>query len=152
VSAHLEFTTEIAAPAIRVFDLSLSVDAHAASMADFGERAVSGVTKGILGLNQEVTWQAKHFGHTWTMTSRIIELDRPRRFVDQQVRGPFARFHHEHRFEANATGTTMVDVVTFAPPLGLLGRCVQPALSRYVKGLITRRNAFLKAAAEEAPA
>jgi ligand-binding SRPBCC domain-containing protein len=38
------------------------------------------------------------------MTSRITEWSRPERFVDEQVRGPFAAFRHEHLFEAALMG------------------------------------------------
>jgi ligand-binding SRPBCC domain-containing protein len=150
VTAHLERITEIAAPVETVFDLALSIDAHTASMTGYGERAIDGVTEGRIGLNQEVTWRARHFGVPWTMTSRIIELDRPNRFVDQQVRGPFASFRHEHLFQPSEKGTTMVDDVTFSPPLGWLGRCVEPLLRHYLGNLVTRRNAFLAREAERA--
>jgi ligand-binding SRPBCC domain-containing protein len=45
------------------------------------------------------------------MTSRITELDAPRRFVDEMVRGPFAFFRHEHLFEEAGRLTRMTDVV-----------------------------------------
>ena len=92
-------TTAISAPCERVFALSLSIDAHMASMSASGERAVAGVTSGEIGLGEEVTWRARHFGVRWTMTSRVVELERPHRFVDQQVRGPFGSFRHVHEFE-----------------------------------------------------
>lgn len=60
------------------------------------ERAISGVTSGLIGLGEEVTWRARHFGIPFTMTSKITALDGLRRFVDVQQRGPFHRFHHEH--------------------------------------------------------
>lgn len=148
MGARFECTTEVAAPIGKLFDLSRSIDAHTGSMSRFREQAVAGVTRGMIGLDQEVTWRARHFGVTWTMTSRITEFDRPHRFVDQQVRGPFARFRHEHRFEAIEGGTIMVDVVTLTPPFGLLGEALQPLLMAYVKYLIMRRNTFLKEAAE----
>lgn len=52
------------------------------------------------------------------------------RFVDRQVRGPYRRWHHEHRFEANGTGTRVIDHVEYAPPLpwltaGLVARDVE---------------------------
>lgn len=68
-----------------VFDLSLSVDAHLESMAGSRERAVAGVTTGSIGLGEEVTWRAVHFGLPFRMTTRIIELERPTRFVDESA-------------------------------------------------------------------
>lgn len=69
-------------------------------MSDSNERAIDGVTTGHIGLGESVTWRARHFGTPFTMTSRVIELDRPRRFVDEQMRGPFRSFQHEHLFVA----------------------------------------------------
>ena len=52
----------------------------------------------------------------------IIEYDPPYRFVDEQGKGPFALWHHEHLFEQAARGRTLVrDIVTYTPPFGLLG-------------------------------
>ncbi len=105
MTVEFEVTTRVAAPREVVFDLSLDVDAHTASLADSGERAVGGVTTGLIGLGEEVTWSAKHFGIRFTMTSRVTDLDRPRRFIDRQERGPFRRFDHEHVFEADGRET-----------------------------------------------
>lgn len=52
----------------------------------------------------------------------IREWDPPHRFVDEQVRGPYALWHHTHTFEARpGGGTLMRDVVRYALPLGPLG-------------------------------
>lgn len=136
--------TRIAAPAERCFALSLSVDAHTDSMARSGERAVAGVTSGEIGPGQSVTWTARHFGIRLRMTSRITAYERPTRFVDEQTAGPFARWWHEHTFEAVDGGTRMVDRVEFAAPFGVLGRVVEGLLlTRYVERLIRQRNAWL---------
>ena len=126
------------------FDLSLSIDAHLGSFADSGERATGGVTAGIIGMGEFVTWRAKHFGITWTMTSVITEWDRPRRFVDEQRKGPFKEFRHEHRFTPGEGGTILDDDVMFAAPLGPLGRIAERlVLARYMPHLIDVRNEFL---------
>jgi ligand-binding SRPBCC domain-containing protein len=46
----------------------------------------------------------------------------PHRFVDVQVRGPFALWHHTHAFSADgAGGTVMRDTVRYAVGFGPLG-------------------------------
>lgn len=131
------------APPETVFDLSLDVDLHLRSMAAWRERVV-GSPASPLGLQDEVTWKARHFGLPFTMTSRIAELDRPRRFVDEQVRGPFALFRHEHLFEPADGGTRMTDHVAFDAPLGPLGDLVETiVLRRHLLHLIEVRNEAL---------
>lgn len=147
MSSTLVVVTPSAASPERLFDVSLSIDEHLGSMADSGERAVAGVTSGFIGLGESVTWRARHFGVWFTMTSRIEELERPRAFVDQQVRGPFKAFRHEHLFEALGTGTLMTDTITLASPLG--GRLAERLiLVPYVRRLILQRNRHLLASLE----
>src|SRR6266487_7011670 len=107
----IRLETVIAAPIGDCFDLSLSVDAHRASMSQSGERAIGGVTSGVMKLGDTVTWRARHFGIPVRMTSAITEYERPVRFVDEQQRGPFERWRHEHIFTAvdDGTKTLMVD-------------------------------------------
>ncbi len=146
---HIELRTVIAAPVEVVFDLSRSIDAHLGSMRESGERAVAGVTSGLIGPGEEVTWRATHFGVPFTMTSSITEMTPPERFVDEQIRGPFRRFHHEHRFERERQGTAMIDVIDFTSPAGPIGRLVdRVVLERYMEKLIRQRNEFLKREAE----
>ena len=147
VTFECKTTIEASQPA--VFDLSLSVDAHLESMAGSKERAIAGVTAGPIGLGEEVTWRAVHFGVPFRMTSRVTELERPTRFVDEQVRGPFRWFRHEHLFEADDAGTLMTDRVSFQAPVAGLGWAVERALlSGYMKKLIEERGTYLKRAAE----
>lgn len=137
-------TTRVRATPERCFALSLSVDAHTSSMSASGERAVAGVTSGVMGLGDTVTWRAKHFGVPFTMTSRISEYDAPHRFVDEQVSGPFRRWWHEHRFEADGDETVMTDIAEFQSPAGPLGRLVDRlVLTRYLTRLLATRNQWL---------
>lgn len=142
---RLNLAVTIAAPAELVFDTSLQVDVHTESMAGSGERAVSGVTTGPLGLGDEVTWQARHFGRSWRMTSRITAYDRATYFVDEQVAGPFAGWRHAHHFRQQPDNTTLMrDVIDFTAPYGPLGRLVDAVfLDRYMTRLIATRNHYI---------
>jgi hypothetical protein len=53
--AIIRIETDIAAPPAVCFDLARNVDAHVASTGATGERAIAGVTTGVLNLGDEVT-------------------------------------------------------------------------------------------------
>ena len=99
-----------------------------------------------------MTWEATHFGVKQRLSSRITEFDPPNRFVDEMVRGAFARFRHEHQFLAVEGGTEVIDIFDYASPLGPLGRLADRLfLLRYMTRLLRERNAYLKRAAASAP-
>jgi ligand-binding SRPBCC domain-containing protein len=126
--------------------MSLSIDLHTASMSQSRERAIGSRTSGVLALGDAVTWRAVHFRIPWRMTSKITEYDPPNHFVDEQVRGPFAWFRHEHRYEPISGGTRMTDHVAFQASFGPLGRLAERlVLGEYVAKLIDARNAYLRA-------
>ena len=145
MTVRFELESFIGATTAEVFSASLDIDAHLGSMEASGEEAIAGVTSGQIALGETVTWRAKHFGIMWTMTSRITELDRPHRFVDEQVRGPFKAFRHEHVFHSHDGGTRMIDRIVFEAPFGPLGTIAEKAvLGAYLPKLIARRNDFLR--------
>jgi ligand-binding SRPBCC domain-containing protein len=146
----IRLETVIAAPIGDCFDLALSVDAHTASMRESKEQAIGGVTSGVMKLGDSVTWRARHFGIVFRMTSAITEYRPPGRFVDEQQRGPFRQWWHEHTFTTLASGQTeMVDVVRFQSPPGLLGYMADSlVLGHYMPHLLRQRNAWLKATLE----
>ena len=145
----IELVTDIAAPVERVFDLARSIDLHTDSTAGTGERAVSGVTSGLIGAGQEVTWRARHFGVWQSLTVRVTAFERPVHFADAMIRGAFRRMEHHHWFEPSAGGTIMRDVFTFESPLGILGRIADFLfLTRYMRSFLIERNRVIKATAE----
>jgi hypothetical protein len=75
----IRLETVISAPAGDCFGLSLSADAHTASMRGSGERAIGGVTSGIMKLGDAVTWRARDFGIAFRMTAAITEYQYPSR-------------------------------------------------------------------------
>ena len=52
--------------------------------------------------------------------SVISVWEPPVRFVDEQVKGPYRKWHHEHLFEERGGGTVVIDRVDYAVPGGPL--------------------------------
>jgi ligand-binding SRPBCC domain-containing protein len=52
--------------------------------------------------------------------TRISVWEPSRRFVDEQMRGPYRQWTHEHTFEARAGGTLLRDHVRYAVPMDFL--------------------------------
>jgi ligand-binding SRPBCC domain-containing protein len=141
--------SRIHAPIEECFDLARDIDLHIESTTGTNEKAIAGVTTGLIGLGQEVTWEATHLGVRQTLTSRITAFDRPRHFRDSQVRGPFRRFDHDHHFATEAGITVMKDVFDYAAPLGWLGQCVDRLfLQSYLAKFLQTRSAAIKEAAD----
>jgi ligand-binding SRPBCC domain-containing protein len=149
---RLEELTTIQAPIERCFDLARSVEVHLAGNVHWGEQAVAtgGVTSGLIGLEQQVTWRAKHFGIWQTLTSKITKIEPPVYFQDIMLRGAFRSMEHDHYFRSLPSGATeMKDVFTFAAPLPVLGRLAELLfLRRYMQALLHERNVVIKKIAE----
>ena len=150
----LEELTVIEAPIERCFDLARSVEVHLAGNEHCGETAVAlaGVTSGLIGMDQRVTWRAKHLGVWQNLTSEITAMDPPAYFQDTMLQGAFRFMQHDHFFRALSPGEIeMRDVFRFAAPLPLLGRLAEIALlRRYMRALLRERNAVVKEIAESA--
>ena len=115
----LESYIEIKAPINICFNLARSIDLHKISTPGGNEKAIAGVTSGLIGLNQEVTWEAIHFGITQTLRSRITAYQFPTYFRDEMIEGPFKMIRHDHRFEKSNGSTIMRDKFEFESPMGL---------------------------------
>jgi ligand-binding SRPBCC domain-containing protein len=145
----IELQTEINAPAKRCFDLARSIDLHLISTKHTGETAIAGTTTGLIGLNETVTWRAKHFFIWQTLTSQVVELNSPHFFADEMVEGAFKSFRHEHFFFTINDKTVMRDVFMFESPLGILGKLFNIiTLKAYMTSLLKQRNEVIKKVAE----
>ncbi len=145
----IHLTTVIAAPRERVFDLARSIDAHQASAGHTGERAVAGVTTGLIGAGEEVTWEARHLGVKQRLRVRITSCERPHRFQDVMLQGAFSMMCHDHGFAERDGQTVMTDRFEFRSPLGPLGSLVDRFfLTGYMRRFLETRNAILKRMAE----
>lgn len=145
----IEVSTEVRARAATVFDLARDMDLHARSMRRYREAAVGGVSSGLIGPGEQVTWRARHFGLPLTLTSQITVYDPPRHFRDSMLEGPFARFDHDHRFEERDGVTVMTDVFDYDLPLDGVGAIADRLfVRRRLCSLLAERQRAVKEAAE----
>lgn len=143
--------TLIDAPVECCFDLARDIDLHCRTTSKTKECAVAGVTSGLIEAGQSVTFEAVHFGVRQRLTSRIVEFDKPKLFVDEMTKGVFASMRHVHEFEARNKRTLMRDTVTWKSPLGILGVIADILfLKRYMTKFIIERGLALKQVAENA--
>jgi len=61
-------------------------------------------------LNIKINWVAE-----------ITQVKEYEFFIDEQRLGPYKLWHHQHFFEEKEDYVLMRDIVTYAPPFGLLG-------------------------------
>lgn len=145
----IELTTVIHAPIERCFDLARSIDLHKLSTGDTEEEAIAGVTSGLIGEGQQVTWKAKHFGVTQRLTSKITLFEYPYHFRDEMLKGAFKMIRHDHLFSKDGDHTVMKDIFVFKSPGGVFGMLFNKLiLTRYLRTMLVSRNAMIKEVAE----
>lgn len=143
---HKEF---IEASVGRCFDLARDVDIHTLTTESTKEKAVGGVTKGLLVAGDVVTWEAVHFGVRQRLTAKVTVMDRPHMFEDIMVKGAFHSFHHIHEFIEKDNGTLMIDRFQYKSPYGLIGVIADKLfLESYMRNFIMSRARALKHIAE----
>ena len=139
---HMQF---VKAPIEVCFDLARNVDIHIKTTAETKEKAVDGVTQGLLREGDTVTWEATHFGIKQRLTAKVIHMKQPTEFVDIMVKGAFKSFTHTHRFVEKGGGTLMIDIFEYKSPFGPLGIIADKLfLARYMESFIIGRAKELK--------
>lgn len=86
----------------------------------------------VIAAGTLIDYRLKLHGLPIRWRSVISAWEPPIRFVDEQVRGPYRRWHHEHHFEPVPGGTLCRDIVDYAVSGGSLvdAWLVRPDLRR----------------------
>ncbi|HEX5024645.1 MAG TPA: SRPBCC family protein [Agriterribacter sp.] len=146
-SIHL--TTFIKAPVERVFDLCRNTTIYKKALQGKNENLSASAAGILVAAGDTITLSAKHFGKTRVITARILEMDIPEKFVEEQVKGDLKSFRHEHHFKPVENGTLVIDLIEMEEPRdavgGVLGKLF---LKGYFESLINKRNALIKLYAE----
>lgn len=122
---------------------------HTETTMQTDEMAVAGVTDGMIGLGQTVTFEGTHFGMRQRLTVQVTAFERPHLFIDEMTEGNFRSFKHIHEFVRVRSGTLMRDKIIWTSPFGIVGKLVDRLfLESHLRNLVTTRNARLKQLAE----
>ena len=141
--------TEINAAPEVCFDLVRDANLHCETASETGEKIVGGTANGQIELGQTVTFDAVHFGIRQRLTAKVIEFDKPHRFVDEMTNGAFRSFKHIHEFIPTLNGTLLKDTLIWISPLGFFGKIADKLfLENYMKNIVRRRTEQLKKIAE----
>ncbi len=89
-----------------------------------------------------IEYRLRLHGFPISWKSEITVWEPPDRFVDDQVKGPYRLWHHEHTFEEKDRGTLVRDHVRYSVPGGfLINRLL---VARDVAGIFEFRRRKLK--------
>jgi ligand-binding SRPBCC domain-containing protein len=147
----IELRTELTCSCARAFALAVDLDLQLRVIARCGGGIVGGRRCGRIGPGETVTWGLRWFGAPLRHTSLISEYDAPTWFVDEMVRGIFARFRHEHRLLPKPDGgCTMLDRVDYRLPGGVLGVPADRLVARrWLRRMLLHRNAEIRRGADQ---
>lgn len=145
----IHHTTFIHMPIEVCFNLARTIEVRSGKFLLSSQKAIEGVTSGLMANQDTVTWEIEHLGMKQQLTSQIIQMEAPYRFVDEMTHGVFQSFTHLHEFRSIKGGTRMDDIFTYAAPFGVLGAIANKLfLKKYMKNFIIQQAENLKVIAE----
>lgn len=93
----------------------------------------------------EIDYRIHWMGIPLRWRTRITEYDPPSGFVDEQIRGPYKKWVHQHSFEQVGDTVVMRDQVKYALPFGIVGSFVHFVLiQRQLKEIFDYRQAAIE--------
>lgn len=146
----IKITTNYFAPIETIFNTNRNIDIHQQSASKTKEIAIAGITSGLINKKETVTWKGKHFGVYLTHQSLISEMIFPTYFVDEQLKGKFKSFKHQHFFEQKENYVEVTDILEYETPFRIFGQLFDKLLlKKHLTNFIIHRNTVLKNLAEK---
>lgn len=72
--------------------------------------------------------------------TEIGHVERHKLFVDEQKKGPYALWHHEHHFKPIKGGVEMTDIVHYKIPFGPIGALGTPIVKAQLNKIFNYRR------------
>jgi len=142
-------TTFIAAPMERVFDLTRHVAMYRFLFNSRDEIFSSGGSANLLEQDETISITAKHLGKTRIATLKIISVEKPVRYTEEQWKGDLELFRHEHHFKLADNGTFLIDLIEFGSPKDIIGRLLGKFyLRKYLEEMVRSRSELIRKYAE----
>jgi ligand-binding SRPBCC domain-containing protein len=147
----LERRTKVSRPLVQVFPFFAAAENLARiTPPELGFR-IRSTTPVAMRAGALIDYTIKLWGLPFTWRTEITAWDPPHSFEDTQLRGPYAKWVHQHSFVEDAGGTAMIDRVTYALPLGFIGRIVHPLIERQLRRIFDYRESVLRCEFGERP-
>jgi len=88
-----------------------------------------------MGENSVIKYRLRLHGLPIFWRTLITVWDPPKKFVDEQLKGPFITWIHEHQFQDDGNGTLMLDKITYRPPFAAISNTlfVKPQIEAIFK-------------------
>ena len=91
-----------------------------------------------------IEYTIRVFGFPLRWRTLITAYEPPKKFVDEQLKGPYSFWHHTHTFEEKDGGTLIRDELKYAIPFGILGRIVHALYVKYdIRSIFKYRQKIL---------
>ena len=88
-----------------------------------------------------VEYRIRLYGIPMKWQTKIALWDPPHSFIDEQLKGPYALWHHEHLFHEDGQGNTVIeDQVSYALPFSPLGDVAHPIVRWQIERIFKYRQ------------
>jgi ligand-binding SRPBCC domain-containing protein len=91
-----------------------------------------------------IRYQIRLMGVPFEWLTRITVWNPPVEFVDEQVKGPYRRWVHQHLFVETSFGTRMHDAVTYELPFFPIGELAAPLVHLQLRRIFSYRARALE--------
>lgn len=92
-----------------------------------------------------IEYRLRLFGVRFGWRTRIVAWEPDSSFVDEQLRGPYRRWVHTHRFREVGGGTEVEDDIEWSLPFPPLGEIARPVVRRQLARIFDYRERAIRA-------